>query len=71
MGRKRTYTPLNIFVNARHVGKFVRESHGAVSFSYTQDWLDWEHRFPLSLSLPLRRERYTGPLYTGDPQVSE
>lgn len=60
MGRKRSYIPLNIFLNARHVGQLVRERNGAVSFSYDPAWLDWEHRMPISLSLPLQRDRFVG-----------
>lgn len=60
MGRKRSYTPLNVFLNTRQIGQLVRERSGAISFSYDQNWLDWEHRIPVSLSLPLRNERYVG-----------
>ena len=60
MGRKRSYPPLNVFLNARHVGQLLRESTGAISFVYNQDWLTWEHRLPVSLSLPLREDRYIG-----------
>jgi len=60
MGRKRSYTPLNVFLNARHVGELVRERSGAISFSYSAEWLAWEHRLPVSLSLPLRADRYVG-----------
>lgn len=60
MGRKRSYTPLNVFLNARHAGRLVRERSGAVSFAYDQSWLDWEHNLPVSLSLPLREDRYVG-----------
>jgi serine/threonine-protein kinase HipA len=60
MGRKRSYVPLNIFLNARHVGQLLRESTGAVSFSYDPTWLAWEHRMPISLSLPLRKDRFVG-----------
>ncbi len=60
MGRKRSYPPLNVFLNARHVGQLLRESTGAISFVYDQDWLTWEHRLPVSLSLPLREDRYIG-----------
>ncbi len=60
MGRQRSYTPLDIFINQRLLGRLTRESTGAVSFSYDQSWLDWEHAMPVSLSLPLRRDRYLG-----------
>ena len=60
MGRKRSYTPLNVFLNSRLVGQLVREPSGGVSFAYARDWLEWEHRMPVSLSLPLQENRYIG-----------
>lgn len=60
MGRKRSYTPLNVFLNSRLVGQLVREPSGGVSFAYARDWLDWEYRMPVSLSLPLQESRYSG-----------
>lgn len=60
MGRKRSYTPLNIFLNAQHVGQLVRERTGAISFVYDPAWLEWEHCMPISLSLPLQRDRFVG-----------
>jgi len=60
MGRKRSYTPLNVFLNSRFVGQLVREPSGGVSFAYARDWLEWEHRMPVSLSLQLQENRYSG-----------
>lgn len=60
MGRKRSYTPLNVFLNSRLVGQLVREPSGGVSFAYARDWLEWDHRMPVSLSLPLQENRYIG-----------
>ncbi|MEZ0468938.1 type II toxin-antitoxin system HipA family toxin [Phaeobacter sp. SYSU ZJ3003] len=60
MGRKRSYTPLNVFLNSRLLGQLVREPSGGVSFAYARDWLEWEHRMPVSLSLPLQENRYSG-----------
>ncbi|WP_417700959.1 type II toxin-antitoxin system HipA family toxin [Pseudophaeobacter sp.] len=60
MGRKRSYTPLNVFLNSRLVGQLVREPSGGFSFAYARDWLEWEHRMPVSLSLPLQENRYSG-----------
>jgi len=34
MGRKRSYVPLNIFIGSHLVGPLIRESSGAVSFTY-------------------------------------
>lgn len=60
MGRKRTYTPLNVLLNGRLVGQIRRERGGATSFAYFGEWLNWEHCLPVSLSLPLRSDRYVG-----------
>jgi serine/threonine-protein kinase HipA len=51
---------LNVYLNSRLVGTLNRESSGAIDFRYDPDWLAWEHTLPISLSLPLREERYIG-----------
>lgn len=60
MGRKKKYIPLEVFLNGHHVGRLTRQSSGAIDFVYAQDWLNWEHTMPVSLSLPLREDRYIG-----------
>ncbi|PTW37222.1 MULTISPECIES: HipA N-terminal domain-containing protein [Rhodovulum] len=60
MGRRRSFTPLNVFLNTPLVGQLLREKSGAISFVYDRSWLDWEHRMPISLSLPLREGRFSG-----------
>lgn len=60
MGRKRAYVPLNVFLNGRHVGVLSKAAGGAVEFGYAAAWLEWENAFPVSLSLPLRSDRYSG-----------
>ncbi len=60
MGRRKSYKPLNVFLNGRLVGQLLRESSGAISFAYAPEWLAWESTLPLSLSLPLREDRYVG-----------
>ncbi|KAB1085071.1 type II toxin-antitoxin system HipA family toxin [Neorhizobium galegae] len=60
MARKRAHAPLNVFLNSRHVGVLRREATGAIDFQYGRDWLDWRSTFPVSLSLPLREDRYVG-----------
>lgn len=60
MGRKRAHVPLNVFLNSRHVGVLRRESTGAIDFQYGRDWLGWRRTFSVSLSLPLREDRYIG-----------
>lgn len=60
MARRRTHVPLNVFLNGRHVGVLRRESTGAIDFQYAGVWLGWDNAFPVSLSLPLREDRYIG-----------
>ena len=60
MARKRRRVPLNVFLNGRLIGRLRRQTSGAIDFQYTPQWLDWVHTFPLSLSLPLREDRYIG-----------
>jgi len=60
MARRPTHIPLNVFLNGRLVGVLRRESNGAIDFRYDQNWLDWGPTFPISLSLPLREDRYVG-----------
>jgi len=60
MARKRSRAPLNVFLNGRLVGRLTKEASGAIDFRYDPSWLDWEHTFPVSLSLPLREDHYFG-----------
>lgn len=60
MARRPATVPLNVFLNSRLVGRFHRERTGAVGFQYDQTWLDWDNAIPVSLSLPLREDRFVG-----------
>lgn len=60
MARRRTHAPLDVFLNGRLVGTLSRESTGPIEFQYAGDWLAWENAVPVSLSLPLREDRYIG-----------
>jgi serine/threonine-protein kinase HipA len=60
MARRPTHIPLNVFLNGRLVGVLRRESNGAIDFRYDEKWLAWGPTFPISLSLPLREDRYIG-----------
>jgi serine/threonine-protein kinase HipA len=59
-GRPRTRVPRDVFLNGRQVGQLRREASGAIDFQYAAAWLAWESTFPISLSLPLREDRYIG-----------
>lgn len=60
MARRRTRIPLNVYLNGRLVGRLQRETSGAIDFQYDASWLNWEYAFPISISLPLREDRYIG-----------
>ena len=60
MARPRTRIPLNVFLNGRLVGRLRRQVSGAIDFQYDDSWLAWEQAFPVSLSLPLREDRFIG-----------
>ena len=59
-GRRKTRIPLAVFLNGRLVGQLRRQASGAIDFQYAPQWLSWESAFPVSLSLPLREDRYIG-----------
>jgi serine/threonine-protein kinase HipA len=60
MARRPAHVPLNVYLNARLVGRLRRESSGAIDFVYDKSWLDWDNAIPVSVSLPLREDRYIG-----------
>lgn len=62
MARQRRTTRLSVVLNGRLVGLLERAPNGAISFTYDDAWLtDDERAIPVSLSLPLREDRYSGP----------
>ena len=60
MPRQHRYRPLNVFLNSRLVGQLRRKQTGAIEFQYDPVWLAWENALPVSISLPLREDAYTG-----------
>ena len=60
MGRKRQYPPLRVYQNNRLVGHLLKETSGAIEFSYDDSWLERDAAYPVSLSLPLREDVYRG-----------
>lgn len=60
MARARNLISLSVYLNGRLVGKLRRASGGAIDFQYEQTWLDWQNAIPVSVSLPLREDRYVG-----------
>lgn len=64
MGRRRAHEPLDVCLNGRLTGRLAKERSGAIRFTYDQGWLDWEHAFAVSLSLPLTEQPYAGHAVT-------
>ncbi|WP_417491015.1 type II toxin-antitoxin system HipA family toxin [Maricaulis sp.] len=61
MARKKKSAHLSVGLNGRLVGSLDRAANGAITFQYAPAWLaDEDRAIPVSLSLPLREERYTG-----------
>lgn len=60
MARRKTHAPLDVLINGRLVGRLEKAASGAISFQYAASWLEWEHRFAVSLSLPLLPAVYRG-----------
>lgn len=51
---------LNVLMNGSPVGWLARSSKGIISFGYDKNWLSDRNRRPLSLSLPLTAQVYSG-----------
>lgn len=60
MTKTRKTPPLRVLLNGRNVGLLSRAASGAIDFKYFQEWLDGKVQIPVSLSLPLREDRYIG-----------
>ncbi|ORJ62483.1 type II toxin-antitoxin system HipA family toxin [Geothermobacter hydrogeniphilus] len=60
MGRKRLGSELFIFMNGEKVGLLSRASNGKLAFQYDATWLDSKSGRPLSLSMPLTDQTYSG-----------
>ncbi|KDA01889.1 type II toxin-antitoxin system HipA family toxin [Hyphomonas oceanitis] len=60
MARRTQTQRLNIYLNARSVGRIEKAGSGAVSFVYDTDWVAWEGAMPVSISLPLSEEVFRG-----------
>lgn len=57
---RRPRPPLGVHLNGQRVGWLRGESSGAIEFRYDDSWLAWGGAIPVSLSLPLREDRYIG-----------
>ena len=60
MGRKRLGAELFVFMNGEKVGRLKRSATGRLEFSYADVWITSKTGRPISLSMPL-----TGQIYTG------
>ncbi len=62
MSRKSNEHALYVYMNNKLVGHLRQANHGGLFFSYAQDWLNWQFARPVSLSMPLTSNEYTGPV---------
>lgn len=60
MGRRPKSGVLKAAYNGHIVGKLSKEPGGAIFWHYSEEWLNNDEAFPISLSLPLTDSRYTG-----------
>jgi serine/threonine-protein kinase HipA len=58
----RNNASLEIFMNGYLVGCLHSSAQGVLSFRYDKSWLDFDNRRPLSLSMPLRSQSYSGAI---------
>ena len=42
-------------LNAREIGRVLRDSRGRLTFVYAEDWRETRGAYPLSLSMPRRK----------------
>jgi len=57
---KRRNPPLTVLLNGRLVGEIRIATSGAISFTYAEEWLAWQHAMPISRSLPLTEQPHKG-----------
>lgn len=60
MGRKKKGLKLQVYMHTHLVGYVNRASTGAISFQYDNSWLSQDPTMPISNSLPLRTDPFTG-----------
>ncbi|MET0005426.1 MAG: type II toxin-antitoxin system HipA family toxin [Candidatus Thiodiazotropha sp.] len=60
MGRKRRSRALDVYVGTSLVGSYMRAASAATRFRYDPQWLESEHAFPISRSLPLSDRVWSG-----------
>lgn len=58
--RNKNADKLSVFLNGRVVGLLNKEKSGAIYFQYDPAWLNWDKAIPVSISLPLSEQLYSG-----------
>lgn len=51
---------LGVWMNGLHVGVLTKSKGGALAFSYAPEWIGTSGARPISLSMPLRHQAYSG-----------
>lgn len=60
MGRKRLKSELFVFMNGERTGILTRSANGRLEFGYNAGWLESSMGRPISLSMPLGKQTYSG-----------
>lgn len=60
MTKKKSTKRLNVFLNSLPLGYLEYKAKQSLTFEYLPDWIKKQRSFPISRSLPLREEPYTG-----------
>jgi len=53
---------LNVSLNGLKVGVLSKDKNGGLHFSYTQEWMERSGARPISLSLPITKQHYSGDI---------
>ena len=62
MGRKLQGAELFVYMNGIKVGRLSRSANGKLAFSYDASWLRSQSGRPLSLSMPMTAQGYSGDI---------
>lgn len=60
MGRKRKESVLDVYIGSKKVGRYSYAADGSTTYRYEADWVNSEHAFPISISMPLSDRIWSG-----------
>jgi serine/threonine-protein kinase HipA len=60
VGRKRKESVLDVYIGSKKVGRYSYAADGSTTYRYEADWVNSEHAFPISISMPLSDRIWSG-----------